>query len=81
VKSSDYGRSALDIGAIVALLSGCGGLQPPVGTPGTISNASSRGFKLSTVPFVQPTVKSPARKTQTPDYKVSGPSLYVTDAE
>ncbi|MGC1381394.1 MAG: choice-of-anchor tandem repeat GloVer-containing protein, partial [Candidatus Baltobacteraceae bacterium] len=48
---SDYGRSALGICATVAVLSGCGGLQPPVGAPSATQQiahrADTRGNPLS----------------------------------
>lgn len=38
---SAYGRSALGICAAVTMLSGCGGLQPPIGAPGAaLQNAA-----------------------------------------
>jgi hypothetical protein len=46
MNSLDFGRFALSMGVGVAMLTGCGGSQPPIGTPGAISQ--SRAINTNT---------------------------------
>ena len=50
----------------VALLAGCGGSPPPIGAPGAMQQSHAIATRVE-------------RGAQTPDYKVSGPLLYVTN--
>jgi len=67
MKSVDFGRSALGICAAVAMLSGCGGSQPPIAAPG-----------IPVSSFQQMPISSGQRNAATRrDYKVSAGLLYV----
>ena len=39
MKSLDVNRYALCISAAIAMLTGCGGSQPPIGAPGTMTQS------------------------------------------
>jgi hypothetical protein len=81
MKSLDLGRYALSICIAVAMLAGCGGSQPPIWTPGAVSNSADGADNPITRRLTPSTLKSPARSEETPEYKVSGPLLYVTNLD
>jgi hypothetical protein len=41
MKSLEFSRFALSVGAAAALLAGCGGSQPPIGAPGVMPQTSA----------------------------------------
>ena len=41
MKSLDFSRYVLGVCAAVAMLAGCGGSQPPIGTPGAMPQTSA----------------------------------------
>ncbi|MGA2760593.1 MAG: hypothetical protein ABSF08_09780, partial [Candidatus Cybelea sp.] len=67
MKRSALGRYALSSCAAAAMLAGCGGSQPPIGAPGAMQTATSRGRGVA----------KPRSAAST--YRVSGPLLYVAN--
>jgi sugar lactone lactonase YvrE len=61
-------RYTSGICASVALLVGCGGSQPPIGAPGAMPQTSAIATQSDW-------------STETPNYKASGPLLYVTNGD
>ncbi len=60
------------------MLAGCGS-QPSIGAPGTILNSANRALSGNTMRLIPSTATSLVRSARTPDYKVSGPLLHVTN--
>jgi hypothetical protein len=44
MKSLEFGRCALSIGVVAAMLAGCGGSQPPIGAPGAMPQSRARAL-------------------------------------
>jgi sugar lactone lactonase YvrE len=61
-------RFAISISAGAALLAGCGGSQPSIGAPGVTPQTSAIAAQGDW-------------STETPNYKASGPLLYVTNGD
>jgi hypothetical protein len=72
MKSLGPTRYALTIGAAAALISGCGGSQPPIGAPGATMQTSA----IATHTANRSWLKSGARSL---GYKVTAPLLYATN--
>jgi hypothetical protein len=76
MKRSDLSRYALSVSVAAALLTGCGGSQPPVGAPGAMTQ--SRAIATRTDHSGSRMLPEASRKAGT-EYKATGPLLYVTN--
>jgi hypothetical protein len=56
MRSPELSRFALSIGVAAAMLTGCGGSQPPIGLPSLLQN-SSQGSGIAKPSPVTPTYK------------------------
>jgi hypothetical protein len=77
MKSLDFGRYVLSACVAVVMLAGCGGLQPPVGTADVLVTGQRNGVRQTAASLKGLTV----RVTDAPNYKFSGPLLFVTNSD
>jgi sugar lactone lactonase YvrE len=68
MKSLDFSRYLLGSCVAVAMLAGCGGSQPPIDAPGAMPQSTAIATHAN-------------RIASTPEYKASGPLLYVTNSD